>query len=61
MNFYLKKMIIGKTLFRKAYIPLNIRAKSDKPDCPINENGVPVCPLNHSLPMIFDGHCHEKR
>lgn len=54
-------MIIGKALFKKAYIPLNTRAKSDKPDCPVNENGVPVCPYNHSLPMIFNSHCHEKR
>lgn len=61
MTFSLKKMIIGKALFKKAYIPLNIRATSDKPDCPVNENGVPVCPHNHSLPMVFNSHCHEKR
>lgn len=54
-------MTIGKTLFKKAFIPLNVRATSDKPECPVNENGIPVCPLNHSLPMIFNSHCHEKR
>lgn len=61
MTSYLKKIMNGKALFKKAFIPLNARATSNKPECPTNSNGIPVCPLDHSLPMIFNGHCHEKR
>ncbi len=58
--FFLKKMTIGKALFKKAFIPLNSRATSDKPNCPVNEDGIPVCPNDHSLPMNHAGMCHEK-
>lgn len=60
-DYLLKENHNGIALFKKAFIPLNIRATSDKPNCPVNENGVPVCPYNHSLPMVFNNHCHEKR
>jgi len=36
--------------FDKAFIPLNSRGLK-YPDCPLNENGVPCCPNDTSLPM----------
>ena len=60
-EFLLKENDDGVALFKKAFIPLNSRATSDKPNCPINENGIPVCPNDHSLQMAFNSHCHEKR
>ena len=59
-DFLLKIDDNGNSLFKKAFIPLNSRATSDKPNCPINENGIPVCPNDHSLPMLHGGMCHEK-
>lgn len=59
-EFLLKKNENGFSLFDKAFIPLNSRASSDMPNCPVNSNGVPVCPLNNSLPFLYDGICHEK-
>lgn len=59
-DFLLRKNVNGISLFKKAFIPLNSRASSDKPDSPLNEHGIPVCPFNHSLPMVFNSHCHEK-
>ena len=59
-NFLLAPNDDGKVLFKKAFIPLNSRAKSDKPNCPINDDGIPVCPNDHSLPFIYGGLCHEK-
>lgn len=58
-DFLLKKNDNGVALFKKAFIPLNSRATSDKPNCPINENGIPLCPNDHSLPMLHGGICHE--
>jgi hypothetical protein len=37
--------------FNKAFIPLNARASSSIGDCPVNEDGVPCCPKDSSLPM----------
>ena len=59
-DFLLRKNDNGISLFTKAFIPLNSRASSDKPDFPLNEHGIPVCPFNHSLPMVFNSHCHER-
>ena len=59
-DFLLKEDDNGKSLYQKAYIPLNSRATSDKPNCPINENGIPVCPHDSSLLMLHAGICHEK-
>ena len=58
-NFLLKKDVNGFSFYDKAFIPLNSRASSDKPNCPINQDGVPVCPTDHSLPMLHGGICHE--
>ncbi len=59
-EFLLSKNSDGKSFFNRAFIPLNSRAKTDKPDVPINDDGIPVCPKNHSLPMLSDGSSHEK-
>lgn len=60
-EFLLHKNSDGHSLFNRAFIPLNSRAKSDNPDSPINEEGIPVCPRNHSLKMHSDGMSREKR
>lgn len=54
-------MTNGKALFKKAFIPLNSRSKNDKPNCPINDDGIPVCPKDNSLLMLFNGYTHQKR
>ena len=59
-NFLLAKDDNGKSLFNRAFIPLNSRATSDKPNCPINQDGIPVCPNDHSIPLKHAGTCHEK-
>jgi len=60
-DFLLKKDAVGNSLFDKAFIPLNSRATTDKPDCPIDENGIPLCPRDNSLKMSYGGFSHEKR
>ena len=37
--------------FEKAFIPLNSRAFTDNPDCPVNEDGIPCCPHDKNLLM----------
>lgn len=39
----------------KAYIPLNARAGLENQDYTINENGIPCCPHDASLPMKPEG------
>ena len=41
--------------FRKAYIPLNSRSGLEKQDYKINENGIPCCSHDDSLPMKYEG------
>ena len=41
--------------FSKAYIPLNFRSGLENPDCKVNENGIPCCPNDDSLPMKHEG------
>ncbi|MBU3114863.1 DDE transposase [Clostridium lacusfryxellense] len=41
-------------------IPLNPRGSKDIGKPKINENGIPTCPSDDSLPMIFDGTSKEK-
>ena len=41
--------------FSQAYIPLNERSKLKNPDFTINENGIPCCPHDSSLPMKPEG------
>ena len=40
--------------FQKAYIPLNTRSGLKTPDYTINENGIPCCPHDSSLPMKYE-------
>lgn len=37
--------------FNKAFIPLNSAHDLKYPDCPINEDGIPCCPKDSTLPM----------
>ena len=37
--------------FSKAYIPLNYKSQLKNDEYIINENVIPCCPNNHSLPM----------
>ena len=41
--------------FDKAYIPLKTRLTLENADCPLNEDGIPCCPHNPSLPMKREG------
>ena len=54
-----KSLLAGDTFgkdrhFQKAYIPLNPRAGLENPDYTINENGIPCCPHDGSLPMKYE-------
>ena len=55
INVY-KDLLSGNTFgtdkhFSKAYIPLNARSHLENKDYFINENGIPCCPHDSSLPM----------
>lgn len=55
-----KSLLTGNTFgkdrhFQKAYIPLNARAGLENTDYTINENGIPCCPHDDSLPMKYEG------
>jgi hypothetical protein len=41
--------------FEKAFIPLKTKLASKESDCPLNEDGIPCCPYDHSLPMKREG------
>lgn len=41
--------------FSRAYIPLNSRSHLENKDYKINENGIPCCPNDDSLPMKAEG------
>jgi hypothetical protein len=49
------KYLLQKTSIEKAYIPLNGRISLPEADCPLNENGIPCCPRDPSLPMKREG------
>ena len=49
------KYLLEDTSIEKAYIPLNGRMALPKADCPLNENGIPCCPKDASLPMKREG------
>ena len=54
-----KSLLSGDTFgtdkhFQKAYIPLNTRSGLKAPDYTINENGIPCCPHDFSLPMKYE-------
>ena len=55
-----KDLLSGNTFgenrhFLKAYIPLNARSHLENVDYTINENGIPCCPHEPSLPMKYEG------
>ena len=55
-----KDLLSGDTFgenrhFLKAYIPLNTRAHLENVDYTINENGIPCCPNDPTLPMKYEG------
>ena len=55
-----KKLLSGDTFgsgrhFIKAYIPFNSRAGLENQDYSINEDGIPCCPHDSSLPMKYEG------
>lgn len=47
--------------FSKAYIPLNQRSKLKNTDYTINEDGIPCCPNDASLPMKPEGNTSHLR
>lgn len=47
--------------FSKAYIPLNNRSHLEASDYTINENGIPCCPHDPSLPMKPEGNTSHLR
>jgi len=49
------KYLLQETSIEKAYIPLNGRISLPEADCPLNENGIPCCPRDPSLPMKREG------
>lgn len=54
-----KSLLTGDTFgkdrhFEKAYIPLNTRAGLENPDYTIDQNGIPCCPYDDSLPMKYE-------
>ena len=54
-----KALLSGDTFgtdrhFQKAYIPLNARSGLETPDYAVNENGIPCCPHDSSLPMKYE-------
>ena len=49
------KYLLLETSIKKAYIPLNGRISLPEADCPLNENGIPCCPKDPSLPMKREG------
>jgi hypothetical protein len=49
------RYLLQEKKFKKAYIPLKTKLASKESDCPLNEDGIPCCPNNHSLPMKREG------
>ncbi|MBV4422110.1 transposase [Clostridium tyrobutyricum] len=49
--------LLQELKFEKAYIPLRTKivSQGSDSDCPLNEDGIPCCPHDHSLPMRREG------
>ncbi len=50
-----KYLLGGDTSFEKAYIPLNGGLSLPDSGCPLNEDGIPCCPHDPSLPKRREG------
>ena len=55
------KSLFQELGFEKAYIPLNNRSKLTSDDFTINEDGIPSCPQDPSLPMKPEGNTSHLR
>jgi hypothetical protein len=55
------KALFHDLRFEKAYIPLNARAGLEHKDYSINEDGVPCCPHDPTLPMKPEGNTSHLR
>lgn len=49
------KSLLGDIGFEKAFIPLKVKLAMEGSDYTINENGIPCCPHDPSLPMKREG------
>ena len=49
------KDLFHEIKFEKAYIPLRTKLTLEGADCPLNEDGIPCCPHDHSLLMKREG------
>ena len=49
------KSLFGEIGFQKAFIPLRVKLSLKGTDCTVNENGVPCCPHDPTLPMKREG------
>lgn len=49
------RYLLQEAPFDKAFIPLNGRLSLEDSDCPLNEDGIPCCPRDPSLPMKREG------
>lgn len=61
-----KDLLTGDTFgenrhFQKAYIPLNHRSHLENPNYTVNDDGIPCCPNNSSLPMRPEGNTSHLR
>ncbi len=54
------KSLLKDLKFNEAFIPLNQRSRITSSDCPINDDGIPCCPRDHSLPMKSEGTSKSK-
>lgn len=61
-----KDLLTGDTFgkdrhFSKAFIPMNSARNTVGEDCPLNEDGIPCCPRDPSLPMKQEGNTSHLR
>ena len=49
------KFLFEDFKFQKAFIPLKVKLSLDNVDYTFNENGIPCCPHDDSLPMKYEG------
>ena len=49
------KSLFEDIVFRKAFIPLRVKLSMEGTDYTVNENGIPCCPHDSSLPMKREG------